>query len=350
DAARLVAVRGRLMQALPVGGAMVAVQATEDEVAARLADRTDQVGIAAVNGPASVVISGDKYAVLELAGMWQAEGRRVKRLRVSHAFHSPLMEPMLDEFRAELRRLSSRGPAVDAGRDTGDLPLFVSAVAPGDTDVRDVARAEYWVRHAREAVRFADCVRHLEDLGTGMLLELGPDTVLAPMAEACLSGERTLTLASAMRRNRDEVRTLTDALAAAHLSGTDVDWEAYAAALSARHERPVPRTAALPTYPFQRLRFWTETGRAPRTAVPAGVRTTGHPLLGAAVELPEAGGLVMTGRLSLAEQPWLADHRVAGAVLFPGTGFVELVARAGEWLGCGVVEELTLQAPLVLPE
>ncbi|MFJ5779719.1 type I polyketide synthase, partial [Streptomyces sp. NPDC093094] len=350
DAARLVAVRGRLMQALPVGGAMVAVQATEDEVAARLADRTDQVGIAAVNGPSSVVMSGDKYAVLELAGMWQAEGRRVKRLRVSHAFHSPLMEPMLDEFRAELRRLPLRCPAPDAAEGAGTRPVFVSGVTPGVTDARDVACAEYWVRHARQAVRFADSVRHLEDLGTGMLLELGPDTVLAPLAEACLSGDRALGLASAMRRDRDEVRTLTDAVAAAHLFGTDVDWEAYFAALSARPEQPVPHTAGLPTYPFQRRRFWTEAARAPRTAAPAGVRATGHPLLGAAVELPEGRGLVMTGRLSLADQPWLADHTVAGAVLFPGTGFVELVGRAGERLGCGVVEELTLQAPLVLPE
>ncbi|WP_309113780.1 SDR family NAD(P)-dependent oxidoreductase, partial [Saccharothrix sp.] len=313
DAARLVAARGRLMQALPAGGAMVAVEATETEVVPLL---TDDVAVAAVNGPTSVVVSGAEDAVARVvAGL---EGRRTKRLTVSHAFHSPLMEPMLDEFRAVAETVSYAEPTIPV----------VSTV---DGWVVDLAKPDYWVRQVRAAVRFADAVQSLRDSGTTTFLEVGPDAVLTAMA----AGEFVPT----SRRNRDEVRTVVEALGRLHVRGVEIDWDAYFGG-GTRIE--------LPTYPFQRKRFWLASTSV---ADPSGIGQSGadHPLLSAVVALPDSDGLVFTGRLSLDAHPWLGDHDVFGTVLLPGTALVDLALGAGAAVGCEVLEELTLHAPLVVP-
>jgi acyl transferase domain-containing protein len=170
DAAKLVSARAALMQALPVGGAMVAVQATEEEVLPHL---TDDVGIAALNGPQSVVISGAEDAVLEIAEVFVQQGRKTSRLRVSHAFHSPLMEPMLEAFR-EVAEGVSYGSA--------SVPL-VSNVSGRLAVEGELASAEYWVRHVREAVRFADGVAALAGEGVTRFLEIGPDSTLTALAQ-----------------------------------------------------------------------------------------------------------------------------------------------------------------------
>ncbi|MFC7310844.1 acyltransferase domain-containing protein, partial [Streptomyces monticola] len=330
DAAQLVSARGKLMQALPEGGAMVALQATEDEVTPHLTD-TDTVTIGAINGPTAVVISGDETQALAIKAHFESEGRKATRLKVSHAFHSPLMEPMLDEFRTVAASLTYNTPAI---------PVVSNVTGQLATDLTD---PEYWVRHVREAVRFADGIGYLAAEGVTRFLELGPDAVLTAMGRQSVE-EESAVLVPALRKDRAEGPALLAAVAQLDVCGVPVDWSAFYAGAGAR---PVD----LPTYAFQRRRYWMEAAPEAASALSAmGIGASGHALLGAAMTLADTDGAVLTGRLSVAAQPWLADHAVGGTVLFPGTGLVELAIRAGDEVGCAVLEELTLEAPLVLPE
>ncbi|MEV5978538.1 SDR family NAD(P)-dependent oxidoreductase [Streptomyces sp. NPDC052114] len=325
DAVTLVRARGRLMAALPEGGAMVAVQASEEDVRPFLGGR---VGLAAVNGPRSVVVSGDADAVEEVAARFE----KSKRLTVSHAFHSPLMDPMLDEFRAVAKGLTFHEPSI----------ALVSTLTGEAADAELVRDPDYWVRHVRGTVRFADAVSTLHALGVRTLLEVGPDATLTAMARGCV-GDDTVTV-PALRRAGDEERDLVTAVAHLHATGTPVDWPAFFAAHGARR-------TDLPTYAFRRDRLWLEADAAGTgDAAGLGQTPTGHPLLTTLTDLPDTGGAVLTGRLSVSAQPWLAHHAVHGTVLLPGTAFVEMALQAGERTGCDTVDELTLHAPLVLPE
>jgi acyl transferase domain-containing protein/NADP-dependent 3-hydroxy acid dehydrogenase YdfG/acyl carrier protein len=360
DACTLVAARGRLMGALPGGGAMVAVEAAEQEIQGEIA-RSEGLALAAVNGPRSVVISGDEAAVLELAEEWTLRGRKTRRLQVSHAFHSHRMDGMLEELGRVLAELAFAEPRIPIVSNLTGEPL-------SGEQARDPG---YWVDHVRHTVRFADGVRWLGAHGVESFLELGPDGVLSAMCLDCLAGgsrpdEQAATRGNAespdagqsssassgripnavpvLRDKRPEARSVLNALAELWVGGIPVDWGAI-------FEGSDARRVGLPTYAFQRERYWLcPSGGGVGDLVAAGQAPTGHPLLSAAIAMAEEDGWLFTGRVSAESHAWLLDHTVMGAALLPGTAFLELALHAGGHVSYGVVEELALEAPLVLPQ
>ncbi|MGW5000826.1 SDR family NAD(P)-dependent oxidoreductase [Streptomyces hydrogenans] len=342
DAATLITARGRLMQALPPGGAMLALAVDEEAALALLAGHEDTAGIAAVNGPRATVVSGAEAAVADIAERAAGAGVRTKRLRVGHAFHSPLMEGMLDAFRAVVAGLEFRPPAVPLVSDlTGRLAT-----------AEELASPDYWTAHVRSTVRFADALRTLRREGAGVLLELGPDAVLAPMAADTLADTAPegpagqVATVAVLRRDRPETVALAEALGALWTAGAAVDRSAY---FGGRGTAAVPD--GLPTYPFQRERYWLDVPARRRTDVGgAGLGVAEHPLLGAAVELADGSGVVHTGRLAAHGHPWLADHALLGTVVVPGAALLDLALYAGRAAGAPGVDELALRAPLVLDD
>ena len=294
DACALVAARARLMDALPEGGAMAAVEATEEEIAPELGG---ELALAAVNGPRSVVISGTTDAVEALAARWAAKGRKTTRLTVSHAFHSPLMDPMLDEFRATVTGLSFAPPRI---------PL-VSNLTGDVVTAEEVATPDYWVRHVRGTVRFADGVTALTRRGVTAFLELGPDGVLCGMAAD--SAPEAL-LVPLLRKNTPEEPTALTALARLHVSGVPLDWRAA-------HPQPAPRHVDLPTYPFQHQRFWPTPAEA-TTGADTAVDAAFWDLVGSGDAQALAGTLDLdpdtTGRVLPALAGWLDRRRTRATV------------------------------------
>ncbi|MEV5762889.1 SDR family NAD(P)-dependent oxidoreductase [Streptomyces tendae] len=330
DACRVVAARGRLMDGLPAGGVMAAVAVSETDIEPWL---SEGVSLAAVNGPSSVVVSGAGPDVEPVVAHFEAQGVPVRWLEVTHGFHSALMDPMLADFRAALDQVSFR-----------EADLGAVSTVTGGSVVGEWSSPAYWVRQVREPVRFADAVKELEARGVGRFVELGPGSVLSGLVSGCVQNPESAVVAS-LRRGRGEAESVTAAVAQLHVTGQKVDWEAFFT--GGGHRRGL--RVELPTYAFQRQRYWLEESGGGDVSG-AGQLTAGHPLLGAVVELPGGEGVVLTGRLSIAAQPWLADHRVLDRIVLPGTAFVELAIRAGEQLGCGRLEELTLEGPLVVPE
>ncbi|RJQ92484.1 type I polyketide synthase, partial [Amycolatopsis panacis] len=329
DAAAMIAARGRLMEAQPAGGAMIGVQATEEEVSAEL---TGGVTIGAINGPDALVLSGDEAAAEAVAGKFAARGRQIKRLRISHASHSPRMDGMLAEFGEIAESVSYATPSIPV----------VSNVTGRLAGPDEVTTAAYWPRHVRQPVRFADGVSWLRAEGVTRFLELGPDSVLAGMVARILPDEDTLTV-PLLRRDRPEPTTALGALAELHLRGGRVDWPTFFDGTGAR-------VAQLPTYPFQRESYWLRSTGPGGDPAGLGLTDAGHPLLGASVTLADGAGLVFTGRISTATHPWLADHAVGGTALLPGTALVELALRAGDEAGYEYLEELIVAEPMILAD
>jgi acyl transferase domain-containing protein/acyl carrier protein len=330
DAARLITARGRLMQALDAPGAMVAIEATEDEVAPTLAGLEHLAGIAAVNGPASVVISGDEQTCLDIAEQWREAGKRTRRLPVSHAFHSPLMEPMLAAFRAELDQVSFAEPRTGYVTNlAGQLP---------DLGWND---PQYWLEQIRRPVGFAETIRRIEEQGISTFLEPGPDALLSAMAAEC-AASREAVLIPLQQRRRPGPDALTACLARAWAAGLAVDWTALTGpAVDIGHD--------LPVYPFDQERYWLYPPARFADVSSAGLRETTHSMLGAATDIGDGGGIAYTGRLSVNDFPWLGDHMVAGAVVVPGTAVLDVILDAAAQAGCDTVEELMFEAPLIMP-
>ncbi|WP_049580984.1 acyltransferase domain-containing protein, partial [Streptomyces sp. SBT349] len=265
DACALVIARGRLMAKAPAGGAMAAIEASESEIAPSLAGHEDLVSLAAVNAPSSVVVSGDADTVARIAGTWRERGRRTTGLKVSHAFHSPRLDGVLDEFRTVAESVTYAPPAV---------PL-VSNVTGALADPELLSTPDYWVRHMRGTVRFADGIAALHGHGVATHLELGPDGVLSGMGQHCLPAGAEARFVPAQRADGEPVADVTTAVARLYTTGRRPDWQAFHAGLA-------PRRVPLPTYAFTRDRYWLDAGlttTAPHLGLPA---STGAPSASAA--------------------------------------------------------------------
>ncbi|WP_245562802.1 type I polyketide synthase, partial [Nocardia araoensis] len=334
DACSLVVARGRLMGALPGDGAMLAAAMPEERAVELLDEVAGGVSIAAVNGPGSVVFSGAATVIDTIADRLATANVQTSRLRVSHAFHSAAMEPMLGEFRRVAEGLTYHRPSVP-------IVSNVSGAPAGD----ELTDPDYWVAQVRGCVRFAPGIATLIDDGVRRFLEVGPDAVLAAMVRQCLAetpaAEAESIVVATARRSTDEPDRFVTALAQTVTGGVPVDWTPLFAG------RAVERVA-LPTYAFERRRYWLPPVRV-SDVTRSGLDDAGHPLLGALVRLPDSPEVVFTGRLSRADAPWLADHAVGGAVVFPGAAFVELVLHAGAAVACPAVSELVIEAPLPVP-
>ncbi len=324
DACRLVSERGRLMARLDPGGVMVSVTAGERVVAPLVAEYAGSVSIAAVNTPSSVVLSGLGSAVTPIVRRLTEDGHRTKQLVVSHAFHSPLMDPMLGEFRDLVRGLTFQPPRI---------PMV------GGEEVTD---PEYWVRHVRDTVRFADTVSELHGAGVTRFLEIGPDAPLTGAIRECLV-EPDIVAVPSLRRHHDEADTALTALGTLFAAGAEVDWPALFDGTGARH-------TALPTYAFQRQRYWLDVPEPPADLAAAGLDPLDHPLLLAGLEVAGGEAMLLTGRLVPRNQPWLREHVLFEQALLPGTAFVDMALRAAERVGCGVLDELTIESPLLIAE
>ncbi|MCG0069613.1 SDR family NAD(P)-dependent oxidoreductase, partial [Streptomyces tricolor] len=293
----------------------------------------DRVAVAAVNGPRSVVVAGEAAALEEFLAHCAEREVRARRIAVDYASHSPLVEPVRAGLLADLDGIR---PAA------GTVPLL--STVTGEWADGTALDAGYWYRNLREPVGFEPAVRALLDAGHGVFVEVSPHPVLtAAVQETAEAAERTAVVVGTLRRDQDGPRQLLTHLATLHTTGTDVDW--------ARCFPGVTGQADLPTYAFQHTRYWlTPSGPSADELAGAGLTAAGHPLLGAAVDLAEDGGLVLTGRLAADPAAWTADHIVLGTTLLPGAALAELALAAGDRVGCGTLDELVLGAPLALPE
>ncbi|WP_406208075.1 SDR family NAD(P)-dependent oxidoreductase [Kitasatospora sp. NBC_01560] len=327
DAARIVALRAKAILAISGHGGMASLPLAQAEAAELLARWDGRLTVAAHNGPATTVVAGDRDALDELIAHCEQQNVRARRIDVDYASHSPHVEALRDRLLADLADIRPAAASVP----------FLSAVTAEvvDTSTLDAA---YWYTNLRSPVLFQQAVRALADTGHSTFVEASPHPVLTPAIEDTLDGV-PVVVTGTLRRNEGHWTRLLTSAAHLHAHGHAVRW----APLVRPGDHP-----DLPTYPFQRERFWLTAGATatPRTS---GLDSAGHPLLAAAVVLPDDEGVILTGRISAGTHPWLADHAVWGTVLAPGTALVELALHAGQRVGCRHLEELTLQAPLLLP-
>ncbi|MGW4551403.1 SDR family NAD(P)-dependent oxidoreductase, partial [Streptomyces violaceorubidus] len=324
DAAKVVAVRAQIIGEHLAGlGAMASVPQPAHTVEAQL---PGGVGIAAINGPNTTVVSGDKDPVEALVKDLQNQDVRARLIPVDYASHSAHVTKIEEQLATALAGITPRA---------AEVPFF-STVEPGFLNTTELD-AGYWYRNLRQTVHFHTAIEQLTENGHTTYIESSAHPVLTYSIEETEGAD---TITGTLRRNEGTLTRLLTSAAHLHTHGHHINWPIP-------HTRPID----LPTYPFQHQRYWINPTSDSRTHLSGvGLSAAGHPLLGAAVELAGTDTHLFTGRLSLQSHPWLADHAVAGTVLLPGTGFLELALQAGHHVGCGTVEELTLEAPLILPE
>jgi acyl transferase domain-containing protein/acyl carrier protein len=333
DGLTLIAERARLMQALPSGGRMAAVIAPLEMVQQALEPLATRVSIAALNGPRQTVISGPGEDVSSLLSQFSAAGVKFRELVVSHAFHSPLMNPILEPFERAAGKVSFGAPRI----------RLVSNLTGQVTSAAQIAQPAYWRRHIRETVRYAASMQTLADAGCTVFVEIGPNPVLLGLGRGCIAPEGALWLAS-VRSGRDDWAELLTSLSQLYARGVEVDWAGF--------DRDYPRhKVSLPTYPFQRERYFVDRKiqSAGRPETPQAL----HPLAERFIKSPSLKEIVFETSLSAASHRFVADHRVFGRIVFPAIGYLESV-RAAARLGLGggnwAVENMVIGEPLTLDD
>ncbi|MGW8358623.1 SDR family NAD(P)-dependent oxidoreductase [Streptomyces wedmorensis] len=334
DAATVVVERSGLIAARLSGrGGMASIAAGVEQVQALLTGY-EGVEIAAVNGPQSVVVAGEQQALTDLIGVCEKDGVRIRRIPVDYGSHSVQVEEIEEELREALAGITPRA---------GTVPFYSTVTGePVDTTTLD---AGYWYRNLRQTVRFEEATQALVAAGHRVFIEVSSHPVLVPGIEETIeaSGVGASVVTGTLRRDEGGPARFLEALARLHVQGVGVDW---AAVLGGNPGWPLD----LPTYAFQRQRFWLESGHGAGDPSVLGLAGVDHPLLGARAEIPATGGVLFTSRWSLWSQPWLADHSAADMALVPGTAFVDLAMRAGDEVGCGLLSELVIEAPMGVPE
>ena len=332
DALRLIAQRGRLMQSLPAGGAMAAINAAEDRVAKALAPYRTQLAIAATNTPDQTVISGAAEAVQKLCAELAGQGVRCTPLTVSHAFHSPLVDPILDAFEREAASVHYSPPRV----------RLISNLTGLLADAAALTRPGYWRRHVREAVRFGEGLKSLAALSPDCIIEIGPHPTLIGFASAVF-GNTSPMLIPSLRKGRSDWEQMQDALASLYLAGAQINWRGV--------DEGCPRSIVdLPPYPFQRERYWFQAQR-PVAATMRG-RATGHPILGTRLR-SAASQVIFDSRVSADTPAFVRQHRVQDHLVMPATAYLDtLLCAARELLGTDrvCVENVTVQEAMLLDD
>jgi len=338
DGLHLMVKRGQLIGALPAGGAMVSVMASEAQLAPLIESYASEVSMGAINGPQSIVLSGQHKTIASICAKLETEGVKTKKLNVSHAFHSPLMEPICAEFELAVQQIRL-SPA--------QIPLISNLSGKLITD--EVMTPEYWSQHIRQPVRFSQSMHCLQQQGVDIFLEMGPLPLLLGMGRHCLPNHDGLWLPS-LRTGQDDWQQLLTSLAPLYMQGAEVNWLTF-------YQHEVRRRVHLPTYPFQRQRYWIEPPDQPQMPATLTSRHVHderhHPLLGQPLRLAGTEEIRFESQIDLNRPSlkYLADHRIFQTVLLPMTAYVEMALAAGEAVLQAtpfVVEELFVEQALML--
>ncbi len=328
---KLIARRARLMQQLPTGGAMAAVFADEETVKDAIASYSGELSIAAINGPDNVVISGSENALFTVLETLHEHGIKSRRLTVSHAFHSPLMVPILDAFEDIASSITYSEPSI----------ALMSNVTGTLVAKNQVTHARYWRDHILQPVRFADTIMNLYKTGYSTFVEVGPNPTLLAMGQRCLPDGAGVWLPS-LRQGQDDWQTLLDSLARLYTAGAEIDWNAF-------DQGYARRKVVLPTYPFQRDRYWATTG----TSQPRRLTRSEYPLLGTRLNNAGIKEIIFESQIGLHEFPFLMDHRIHGRIILPSPAYMEMMSSAAEvHLGPGdrALENFIISEPVIIPE